>query len=125
MAIFATAALIAHTPVYTAGTRDQRTVLQALQQNNVTRMFADYWTCDWIAYQTGEDRICAVVADDLTKGFNRYAPYWDEVRASSTVAYLAPIGSPLDVKLADVQGDHAVVQAANYHIYLPALNQPE
>jgi hypothetical protein len=119
MAVFATVALAAHAHVYTSGTADQKAVLAALERQNVTRMYADYWTCNWISYQTAEDRICAVVGDDLSKGFNRYAPYWDRVQQSSYVAYLAPIGTPLDAKLAATM-PRTPIRAANYHLYLPA-----
>jgi hypothetical protein len=122
MGVFATVALAVHVPVYTAATADQKTVLAALDHENVTRMYADYWTCNWIAYQTAEERICAVVGDDLAQGLNRYAPYWDAVQRSSTVAYLAPIDSPLDNRLADRFGPPATI-AANYHIYVPGPNR--
>jgi hypothetical protein len=122
MAVFATVALAAHAHVYTEGTADQKAVLAELQRDNVTRMYADYWTCDWISYQTAEDRICAVVGDDMHKGFNRYGPYWDQVQQSSYVAYLAPVGSPLDVSLAAAMKG-TPVRAANYHIYLPMPSQ--
>jgi hypothetical protein len=119
MAIFATVALAAHAHVYTDATAEQKTVLAALKRDSVTRMYGDYWTCNWISYQTAEDRICAVLGDDLGKGFNRYAPYWEHVGESSSVAYLAPVGSPLDVSLAYHLGRPSV-RAANYDIYLPA-----
>jgi hypothetical protein len=118
MAIFATVALAAHAHVYTEATAGQKTVLAALKRDNVTRMYADYWTCNWVSYQTAEDRICAVIGDDLGKGFNRYEPFWDRVRQSSSVAYLAPVGSPLDAELAATLPQPPVL-AANYHIYLP------
>jgi hypothetical protein len=122
MALFATVAMAVHVPEYTSATQNQRAVLAALHRDNVTRMYADYWTCNWITYQTGEDRICAVVGDDLAKGFNRYAAYWDRVQQSPGPAYLAPIGSPLDRRLA-ASLPQAPVSAANYHIYLPAPPQ--
>lgn len=118
MAIFATVALAVHVPVYAAGTADQKTVLEALARDQITRMYADYWTCDWVAYQTGEQRICAVLGDDMNKGFNRYAPYWDRVQQSAYAAYLAPIGSGLDSSLAAALPQNPI-RAANYHIYLP------
>ncbi len=118
MGVSATVALAVHVPVYTAATADQKTVLAVLERENVTRMYADYWTCNWIAYQTAEKRICAVVGDDLAQGLNRYTPYWDTVQQAPSAAYLAPIDSPLDTKLAGSFGA-ATRTAANYHIYLP------
>jgi len=118
MAVYATAALAAHVPAYTSAAQDQRTVIAALTAHDQTRVYADYWTCNWISYQTGEERICAVLADDLTEGFNRYQPYWDLVGQSRGVAYLAPIGSPLDEALATAMPQLSVETAANYHLYL-------
>lgn len=118
MALLATVTLAVHAPVYSAAAAGQKAVLAALERDNVTRMYADYWTCNWIAYQTAEDRVCAVIGDDMAEGLNRYEPYWDIVQQSSYVAYLAPIGTPLDVTLAGKLGWPAV-RAANYHIYLP------
>jgi hypothetical protein len=124
MAIFATAALAAHVPVYASAAQDQRTVIAALAAHNQTRVYADYWTCNWISYQTGEERICAVLADDLTEGFNRYQPYWDLVGQSREVAYLAPIGSPLDHALAAAMPQLNVETAANYHLYTAGSGFP-
>ena len=118
MAIFATVALAAHAHVYTSATVDQRTVLAALERDHVTSMYADYWTCNWIAYQTAENRICAVIGDDMNKGLNRYAPYWDRVEGSTSVAYLAPVDSRLDATLSATL-PQSPIRAANYHVYLP------
>lgn len=119
MAIFATITSAAHAHVYTDATADQKTVLAALRDHDITRMYADYWTCDWIAYQTAEDRICAVLGDDMGKGLNRYAAYWDRVEQSSSAAYLALVGSPLDASMTSRFGRPSA-RAANYNIYLPA-----
>jgi hypothetical protein len=119
MASYATVALIVHVPVYSSAAEDQRTVIAALAAHDQTRLYADYWTCNWISYQTGEQRICAVVGDDLTEGLNRYQPYWGRVVEAREVTYLAPIGSPLDQTLAQSFPGRAVVTAANYHLYLP------
>ncbi|NUT34832.1 MAG: hypothetical protein HOV79_17385 [Hamadaea sp.] len=119
MAIFATASLAAHVPEYTERTRDQRTVLAALADRGQTRLYSDYWTCNWIAYQTGEERVCAVLGDDLTEGLNRYHAYWDVVGQAREVTYLAPIGHPMDAALAKAFPDRPVETAANYHLYLP------
>jgi hypothetical protein len=123
MAVYATAALAAHAPVYTSATRAQRAVLAALAGHGQDRVYSDYWTCDWIAYQTGEERICAVLADDLTKGLNRYEPYWSAVGQSPGAGYLAPIDSPLDHSLARTLADRSMETVANYHLYLlPGLS---
>jgi hypothetical protein len=123
MAVFATVALAAHAHVYTAATADQKALLAELQRANITRLYADYWTCDWISYQTAEKRICAVLGDDMGKGLNRYEPYWDQVARSSNVAYLALVGSPLEASLAAASGQ-TPVRAANYDIYLSVPARP-
>lgn len=119
MAIFATVTLAAHAHVYAKTTADREALLSALKHYNVTRMYADYWTCNWITYQTAEDRICAVIGDGMGKGLNRYAPYWDRVEQSSSVAYVAQIGEPLDDSLTYHLGQPAA-HAGNFHIYSPA-----
>lgn len=119
MAIYATVTLAVHVPVYTDATRGQQAVLAALADRGQTRLYSDYWTCNWIAYQTGEERVCAVLGDDLTEGLNRYHPYWDVVGQAREVTYLAPIGHPMDAALAKAFPDRPVETAANYHLYLP------
>ncbi|NUT04479.1 MAG: hypothetical protein HOV76_13440 [Hamadaea sp.] len=125
MAVYATAALAVHVPTYTDAAAGQPKVIAALAAHDQTRLYADYWTCNWISYQTGEERICAVVGDDLTEGLNRYHPYWDEVGAAREVTYLAPIGSPLDATLAAAFPDRPMETAANYHLYLPTRPLPD
>ncbi|NUR24408.1 MAG: hypothetical protein HOV83_00885, partial [Catenulispora sp.] len=123
LGVFATVTLLLHVPVYAEMRTQQKAVLGWLADNNATRMYADYWTCDWIAYETGEQRICAVLDDHaMTRGFNRYAPYWDEVGKATDVVYLAPIGSALDGTLSTALAGVPVETVANYHVFRPGAN---
>jgi hypothetical protein len=64
-----------------------------LVQLHVTHIYADYWTCDKIAFVSNEQITCAVVDGNLKPSHNRYAPYYAQVHSDPNAAYAYPIDS--------------------------------
>ncbi len=68
-----------------------------LEQHHVTRMYADYWTCDLVMFLSNERIICSAVQavhGKLAPGQNRYPPYTTIVQQDAQADYVLPFGSP-------------------------------
>ncbi len=90
----------------------QQALIAHLEQIGATRIYTDYWTCYRIAFQSNENIICANLTEDLKRGpdsVNRYAPYYEQVKAVSQPAYVFPRQS---------------VQAANFARQARLLHTP-
>ncbi|MEV1333085.1 hypothetical protein AB0J20_26330 [Micromonospora costi] len=98
-------------------------LVDTLRTLGVRHVQAGYWTCNRLTFATGEDVVCAVVDDDLSPGFDRYAPYRRAVAAAAAPAWVALPGSPLASRLDDrmrsAPGSLDLVTIDGYRIYLP------
>ena len=70
----ATVSLARAVPHYQNLAARRAALVTALDQAGLTYIHADYWTCYWVAYRTGERIQCGVLANDGDKGHNRYWP---------------------------------------------------
>ncbi|XTZ16808.1 ArnT family glycosyltransferase [Micromonospora echinospora] len=120
--LVATGQLIAHRPHYAAKADDEQELLDRLRAADITHVYSEYWTCNRLAYRTGERIRCAVLDEDLTPGLDRYRPYRDQVRQAEQVAYVLPDSSAMADNFArsapagvDVVSLHDV---AGYQVYL-------
>jgi hypothetical protein len=99
----------------------QRQLIETLDRLGITDLYTGYWTCNRLAYATGEHIACAVVEDDLRAGFDRYPPLLARVRAAPRPAYAFPVGSAADnnfrTYLAATGSAASVVTVAGYDIY--------
>jgi hypothetical protein len=106
----------------------QQELIGALDRAGATRVYGEYWTCDRIVFATRERIRCAVLAEDLTPGFDRYPPYRTAVDAADRPAYVLPAGSPIDrtfvQHLAATGTTLTPIEAGGYHIYLPPARLP-
>jgi hypothetical protein len=82
------------------GERQQQLLADALLRRGITRIYTDYWTCDRIAFQSRERIVCAVVGEDLRRGYDRYRPYRSLVESDAGAAWVLPLGSPQAAALA-------------------------
>ncbi|MFI6762436.1 ArnT family glycosyltransferase [Micromonospora sp. NPDC050417] len=120
--LVATGQLIAHQPAYAAKADAERVLVDQLRHDGVTRVYSEYWTCNRLAYVSGEQIRCAVLDEDLTPGFDRYRPYREQVRQSELVAYVLPTASAMAENFArsapsttEILG---VRNVAGYQVYL-------
>lgn len=127
-AVTATVAFAAEVPRYRQAATQQRELIAALDRVGATRIYAGYWTCNRITYATRERIVCAVLADDLTPGFDRYLPYRAMVDGAARPAYVWPVGSPADAaftaRVAATGTPVTMVEAGGHRIYLPAHRLP-
>jgi hypothetical protein len=124
-AAFATVSVLRNVAFIDAIDDRQSALLADLERRGVTHFYTEYWTCNHIAYLSDERVVCAVVADDLDHGFDRYFPYRAEVAADPRQTFALPVGSPASTALRDylderdVAYSHEVV--AGYDLYEPAV----
>src|SRR6266849_1814471 len=92
--LFGTFGVFAQAPLDRAVTQQQYTMVNDLLRLHLTRIYADYWTCDRTAFLSNEHIICGVIDADLKPGQNRYPPYLSIVEGDPQAAYLWPLDSP-------------------------------
>ncbi len=92
--LFGTFGVFARAPLDRAVTQQQYTMVNDLLRLHLTRIYADYWTCDRTAFLSNERIICGVIDADLKPGQNRYPPYFSIVAGDAQAAYLWPLDSP-------------------------------
>jgi hypothetical protein len=57
-------------------------------------VYTDYWTGYWLAFESGEQIIPAVIDEQNQPGFNRYRPYVEQVEQSTNPMYIYLAGHP-------------------------------
>lgn len=92
--LFGTFGVFARAPLDRAVTQQQYTMINDLLRLHLTRIYADYWTCDRTGFLSNERIICGVIDADLKPGQNRYPPYFSIVEGDPQAAYLWPLDSP-------------------------------
>ena len=99
--LVASAALLAEVSAYGQRADRVRQLAATLERYHITRVYAEYWTCNLLTFATSERVICAVVTDDLRPGLDRYPAYRRAVDSAADPAYVAVAGSPMDARLRD------------------------
>ncbi|SNT06396.1 hypothetical protein SAMN05421812_1033 [Asanoa hainanensis] len=98
-------------------------LLAELDRRGVTYVYSEYWTCNYIAYISSERVRCAVIAADLTPGFDRYQPYKKAVAEAPTRTFALPTGSPESQAVRDYLDSRQLTYAENvasgYDIFQP------
>ncbi|SCF29222.1 ArnT family glycosyltransferase [Micromonospora mirobrigensis] len=109
------------------GLREQERQAQRLADEvrrlGLREVYGEYWTCNRLTFNTGEEVVCAVVDGQLTPGFNRYRPYWARVGRAARPGYVLAVDSPADRRLRALLGDRAedakVAELGGYRVYHP------
>ncbi|GII22153.1 hypothetical protein [Planosporangium mesophilum] len=107
-----------------ADAREQRQLVDTLRETGVRHLYAGYWTCNRINFDSGETITCAVLGDNLRPGFDRYRPYRAVVAAADRPAFVFVADSPADGRLRAHLRRRGVPDAptrtvGKYHVYLP------
>lgn len=64
------------------------TLAQDLVKAGATRIYSDYWTCNWLTFQSQEQIVCAALSDRLKTDLDRYLPYRTLVQQTEHPAYV-------------------------------------
>lgn len=112
-------------PGVRAQTRAEDALIENLVRMHATHVYADYWTCNRITFQSGERVICSVLDEHLRPGWNRYPPYRLIVRRDRRAAYVFPAGSTqasaFAWKFAHQKALYRHTTVAGYIIYQPLV----
>jgi hypothetical protein len=127
-ALVATGQLVRHQPQYETRATDERVLVQHLLGHQLNHLYSEYWTCNRLAYVTSEQIRCAVLDDDLSPGLDRYAFYRNDVQQADRVAYVFPLDTAADNRLASfatsIGETVEVEQIAGYNVYTFADHRP-
>ncbi|HTF08769.1 MAG TPA: hypothetical protein VK659_11420 [Asanoa sp.] len=123
-ALLATGAVVHELPRIRSVDDRQVGLLAELDRRGVTLVYSEYWTCDYVAYISAERVRCAVIAADLTPGFDRYRPYRDAVSAGPTRTFALPTGSAESAAVRSYLDSHGLAYTASvvsgYDVIQPA-----
>ncbi|RKN45460.1 hypothetical protein [Micromonospora endolithica] len=130
LAALAATALVVTVLFATTGARAGRTEERAARQladavraDGPREVYGDYWTCNRLIFNTGEDVVCGVLDEWFTPGQNRYPAYWRQVSAAARPGYVVESGSTLERRLRRLLGDRAdaalVIEVDGYRVYHP------
>lgn len=75
--------------------QQQELFIHDLLQRGITRIYADYWTCDRTTFQSEEQIICSdiYVLNGRLQAYDRFAPNYTIVHADPHAVYTLRIGS--------------------------------
>jgi hypothetical protein len=73
--------------------RAQQTLMRDLLHMGATRIYTDYWTCNWLIFLSHERIICSSLSWELEPGNDRYMPYRAIVRSAPHPTYAFPLDS--------------------------------
>ncbi|HEY0754887.1 MAG TPA: hypothetical protein VGD98_13090 [Ktedonobacteraceae bacterium] len=118
--VFATAA---QTPANIADNAQVQAITHDLTRMGITHLYSGYWQCERFMFQTQEALTCAVVAEDISKGFTRYKPYYVSVHNDPNTAYVFPVNSAFannfERKSAAQPGAFEQIFMDGYVVYIP------
>ncbi|MFI7488928.1 ArnT family glycosyltransferase [Micromonospora echinaurantiaca] len=104
--------------------RQARDLAAAVRGSGLREVYADYWTCNRLVFNTAEEVVCGVLDGHLTPGQNRVPAYWDRVGRADRPGYVVEAGSTLERRLRRLLGDRAdaalITEAGGYRVYHPA-----
>lgn len=110
-------------PAARAVLAQQAQVMALLERNGVHAVFGEYWTCDRLAFLSGERVICASLDPYLRPDLDRYLPYRADVAADPHAWYVFPVTSPqaaaFAARAASSPGGYTRSVAAGYVFYAP------
>ncbi|WP_052889068.1 hypothetical protein [Thermogemmatispora carboxidivorans] len=90
-----TARTFADIPASQADYQRRLALIRELEAIGATRVYSEYWTCNWLVFLSREQIICSVLDSKLQPGFNRYGPYRQIVESAPAPAYVFPVAKGL------------------------------
>ncbi|MFC7550596.1 hypothetical protein [Plantactinospora sp. GCM10030261] len=102
---------------------EARALAAAIDRAGIRHVYAEYWTCNRLVFNTRERVVCAVLGPDLRPGQDRYGAYRARVAAAADPAYVFVADGPADRAFRDRlrrrQTIPAVSAIGSYRIYRP------
>ena len=85
-------------PTAYADAQQQQQLVNDLLERNVTRVYAEYWTCYRLLFQSQEKILCARPPYPTVVGGDRYGPDAQIVYADPQAAYMIPTNEPKEIR---------------------------
>ncbi|SCL32647.1 hypothetical protein GA0070616_4517 [Micromonospora nigra] len=105
--------------------RDARRLAAALRDAGLHEVYGEYWTCNRLVFNTAEEVVCGVLADDLSPGRNRIPAYWWRLARAERPGYVLVADDPAERRLRDLLGAEADAalraEIGGYRVYHPAV----
>jgi len=124
--LYGTVKTVAEIPLARAANVQESQLIDGLLEHHITHVYASYWMCDRLAFQSREQIICGVLAGECTlrRGFhNRYAPYYTIVSTDPDSSYLLRTGITCDravhLKMSQEGKSYRTFIINEYTIYQP------
>ncbi|MEV6367348.1 hypothetical protein AB0L86_10685 [Micromonospora musae] len=103
--------------------RQARELAATLRADGPREVYAGYWICNRLVFNTDQEVICGVLDDNLMPGQNRYLPYWRQLGRAERPGYVVEAGSAADRQLRGLLGDRVettpVRDVGRYRVYHP------
>lgn len=122
--VYTTVGLITEVPTIRAEERRSRELVTVLRQAGITHVYADYWTCNRLIFNSRERVLCAVLGDRLRPGQNRYPTYPRRVDAADRPAFVFTVHEPANQAIRDLLRRRGVstrtIAFGDFRIYQPS-----
>lgn len=113
-----TIGVIQDIPTAQGAYQQREALVHDLLKVGATRVYSDYWTCNWLTFQSHEQIICAVLGETLQPNLDRYLPYRDMLKATAHPAYVFSMNpTSIGPKQAVFFERHILPQNSQYQRY--------
>lgn len=103
--------------------RQSRQLAELVRAAGLREVYGEYWTCNRLVFNTGEQVVCGVLDSDLRPGQNRYSAYWWRLARAARPGYVFEAGGPADLRLRELLGDRAdtdlLAEVGGFRVYHP------
>jgi hypothetical protein len=105
------------------GLQQEQALIQYLESVGATRVYADYWNCYNLVFQSNENILCTPLGDQLQPAQDRYPPYTRIIQSTYSPAYVFSKGAPqvalLEHDLRTLHIPYKYYAFADYVVYEP------
>ncbi|GAA0370412.1 hypothetical protein GCM10009541_11140 [Micromonospora gifhornensis] len=103
--------------------RQSRQLADTVRAAGLREVYGEYWTCNRLVFNTGEQVVCGVLDGDLHPGQNRYPAYWWRLARASRPGYVLEAGGSAERRLRELLGDGAdaalLAEVGDFRVYHP------
>nr|WP_246017286.1 hypothetical protein [Micromonospora pisi] len=123
--VYTTVDLITEVPTIRAEERQSQQLATVLRRAGIRHVYADYWTCNRLIFNSRERVLCAVLGDSLRPGQDRYPAYPRQVNTADRPAFVFTLHEPANLAFRNLLRDRGVtartIEFGEYRIYQPSV----
>ncbi|WP_327039443.1 hypothetical protein [Micromonospora maris] len=103
--------------------RESRQLADTVRAAGLREVYGEYWTCNRLVFNTGEQVVCGVLDGELHPGQNRYPAYWWRLARAARPGYVLEAGGSADRRLRELLGEGAdaalLAEVGGFRVYHP------